>query len=149
MGGIFLMPPETIATEGTARNPLNKRSPLSAGSLEQVHSLEAPAPWANSPVPGLGPEEEQALTEIPLPLEDVMAALQGFLTAQGIFWFHPNDRCFVGRANDKSIYVEFEAMPSGAGQIDIFVRLLRGAAFAFAKLIEEVTTLVQKMVDRS
>jgi BR serine/threonine kinase len=143
---VFLMPAQTIGTEGSARSPFSKRSPIT-GSIGPVHSLAAPTPWGNDPVPEFEPEEEQALTEIALPLERVMGAIQGWLTQQGICWFHPNDRVIVGRTVDKAAYVEFEAAPSGTNQIDIFVRRIRGPAQRFAQIIDGVTDLIQALVN--
>jgi BR serine/threonine kinase len=145
---VFLMPAEIIGTEGSVRNPFNKRSPM-PGSLGPVRSLAAPAAWGNDPMPDIEPEEEQALTQICLPIEELMFALQGYLTERGIAWFHPNDRVFLGRTIDRAVYVEFEVTPCDPDQQDLCVRLLRGDAAEFEVLVDGVMDLVQRLLDSS
>jgi hypothetical protein len=144
---VFLMPAQPIATEGSTQSPFTRR-PSMPGSIGPVRSFAAPAAWGNEPWV-VEAEEEQALTEIQLPVVVVMAALQGLLTEQGIVWLHPSDRMIVGRTPDKGIYVELEAVPSGAEQIDLFVRMIKGAGARFTEFVEGVTDRIQGLVNGS
>jgi BR serine/threonine kinase len=144
----FLMPPQTIATEGIAPNPLVRKRSLGISSLgSSKNSLAAHADWGDSPAPVIEAEEELAFTDIAIALPDMMTELQVFLREMAIDWFHPNDQELIGRTADRAMYVGLEVTISGTDQVDIHVWMLRGNAQIFGQFVDGITRLVERLLD--
>jgi BR serine/threonine kinase len=115
----------------------------SSGSMSGGSMVESVFSQSDS---GVAPETRTVAVNAGV--EHVMRALQRFLTAQELAWFHPDESRMIARSkSEPPLDVAFQIVTDRIGNARLEIQFVDGNKLEFDSLADEVAGMVERVVD--